>query len=87
MRETGVIRAQAALIVIGINEDGRREGPIKVCTQYVITEEREAPGARGIVADQMIELTGVHAAARIPCAVSNPSVPTPARPQFFSPIP
>ena len=35
-------------------------------TRYVITEAREPPKARGIVADQMIELTGVHAEARCP---------------------
>lgn len=38
-------------------------------TQYVITEEREPPQHRGIVADQVIELTGVKAEERCPHAL------------------
>ncbi|MDO8706254.1 MAG: IS4 family transposase [Sulfuricaulis sp.] len=39
---------------------------IKDNTQYVITEEREPPQHRGIVSDQIIELTGVKAEERCP---------------------
>lgn len=39
---------------------------IKDNTQYVITEEREPPQHRGIVSDQVIELTGVKAEERCP---------------------
>lgn len=39
---------------------------IKDNTQYVITEERAAPAHRGIVRDQVIELTGVNAEERCP---------------------
>ena len=35
-------------------------------TRYVITEEREPPQHRGIVSDQVIELTGVQAEERCP---------------------
>jgi hypothetical protein len=39
---------------------------IKDNTQYVITAERQAPRHRGIVSDQVIELTGVKAEERCP---------------------
>jgi hypothetical protein len=39
---------------------------IKDNTRYVITEERQAPANRGIVRDQVIELTGVNAEERCP---------------------
>jgi hypothetical protein len=35
-------------------------------TRYVIVEEREPPAHRGIVSDQAIEVTGVHAEERCP---------------------
>lgn len=42
---------------------------LKDNTQYVITEEREPPQHRGIVSDQVIELTGVRAEERCPHAL------------------
>ena len=39
---------------------------LKDNTQYVITEKREPPQHRGIVSDQVIELTGVQAEERCP---------------------
>ena len=45
VREAGVIRTQAALIVIGLNEEERWKSSMKDHTQYVITEKRQKPGA------------------------------------------